>query len=74
MARTSGTVPTPLATPQEVATYRRTNTAALAQERHMGKGPKFKKLNGRVFYDWNEVRSWVEANTLTSTTDPKSRL
>ena len=63
MTRPSVIPPTPLATTEEVATYRRTTAAALAQERHMGKGPKYKKLNGRVFYDWAEVQQWVEDNT-----------
>lgn len=63
------TTPAPLATPEEVATYRRTTTEALAQERYRGRGPKFKKLNGRVFYDWVEVTRWVEANTRQRTDD-----
>lgn len=39
----------PLATPGEVAAYRRTSEAALAQERYRGTGPRFKKLGKRVF-------------------------
>lgn len=69
MASRSVVTPTPLATPEEVATYRRTTASALAQERYKGKGPKYKKLNGRVFYDWVDVADWVEANTLTCTDD-----
>jgi len=33
----------PLATPAEVAEYLRTTTAALAQDRYKGTGPKFIK-------------------------------
>ncbi len=65
------TTPTPLATPEEVATYRRTTAAALATERYKGKGPRYKKLNGRIFYDWDEVRQWVESNTMTRTDDAR---
>ncbi|MFI6366043.1 helix-turn-helix transcriptional regulator [Nocardia sp. NPDC050630] len=53
----------PLATPAEVAEYRRTTVAALAQERYAGTGPSFKKLGRRVFYDWGDVYAWVDANT-----------
>ena len=63
--------PRPLATPDEVATYRRTTAAALATERYKGKGPKYKKLNGRIFYDWDDVTQWVESNTMTRTDDPR---
>jgi hypothetical protein len=70
MARAGIITPTPLATPEEVATYRRTTSAALANERHKGKGPKYKKLGGRVYYDWADVLAWIEANTLTRTDDP----
>ncbi len=74
MARQGTVAPTPLALPQEVADYRRTTTAALAQERHQHKGPPYKKLHGRVYYDWAEVQQWVEENTrVTSTDEPHPR-
>lgn len=59
----------PLATPQEVADYRRTSVGALAQERYKGTGPKFLKLGKRVFYDWEDVYTWVDANVLLRTDD-----
>jgi hypothetical protein len=71
MARAGIITPTPLATPEEVATYRRVTSAALACERHQGKGPKYKKLGGRVYYDWADVLAWVEANTMQRTDDPR---
>jgi hypothetical protein len=71
MARAGIITPTPLATPEEVATFRRTTAQALCNERHKGKGPKYKKLNGRVFYDWADVMAWVESNTMTRTDDPR---
>ena len=71
MARAGISTPQPLATPEEVATYRRTTSAALACERHKGNGPKYKKLGGRVYYDWADVLAWIEANTVTRTDDPR---
>ena len=66
-ARAGIITPTPLATPEEIATYRRTTPAALCNERDKGTGPPYRKLNGRVFYDWAEVVSWVESNALQRT-------
>lgn len=57
----------PLATPREVAEFRRTTERALAQERYMGTGPKFIKLGRRVFYDWQDVYAWVDANAMQRT-------
>ncbi|MFC9833194.1 helix-turn-helix transcriptional regulator [Rhodococcus sp. NPDC127530] len=57
----------PLATPQEVAAYRRITVAALAQERYKGTGPKFRKLGKRVLYDWADVYSWVDAQAMQRT-------
>ena len=59
--------PPPLATTREVATFRRMTPGALGTERSKGKGPPYKKLNGRIFYDWSEVLSWIESNTLQRT-------
>ncbi len=59
----------PLATPKEVAAYRRTSQAQLAQERYKGTGPKFKRLGRRVFYDWADVYAWVDAHTMQRTDD-----
>lgn len=64
--------PTPLATCEEVATYRRTTSQALATERYLGRGPKYKKLGSRVFYDWADVIAWVEVNTQQRTDDRKA--
>ncbi|MCP9621770.1 DNA-binding protein [Nocardia otitidiscaviarum] len=59
----------PLATPKEVAEFRRSTEAALAQERFRGTGPRFRKLNRRVFYDWDDVYAWVDANAKQRTDD-----
>ncbi len=44
-----------LATPAEVAEYLRTTTAALAQDRYKGTGPKFIKRGSRILYRWSVV-------------------
>lgn len=62
--------PRPLATPAEVAAYRRVSKDALAQERFRGGGPKFRKLGRRVFYDWDDVLEWVDSHTQQRTDDP----
>ncbi len=59
----------PLATPDEVASYRRTTESSLAQERYKGTGPKFRKLGRKVFYDWADVYAWVDQNTMQRTDD-----
>ena len=47
----------PLATPAEVAEYLHTTTAALAQDRYKGTGPKFVKL-GAVGCSTGGLMSW----------------
>ncbi|RVW04895.1 helix-turn-helix transcriptional regulator [Rhodococcus spongiicola] len=59
----------PLATAAEVAEYRRTTEATLAQERYRGIGPRYKKLGKRVFYDWADVYAWVDAHSCQRTDD-----
>ncbi|BAH52231.1 helix-turn-helix transcriptional regulator [Rhodococcus opacus] len=59
----------PLATPSEVAEFRRITEASLAQERYKGTGPKFRKLGRKVFYDWADVYAWVDGNTMQRTDD-----
>ncbi|MEV8194254.1 DNA-binding protein [Rhodococcus pyridinivorans] len=66
------TEPRPLATPQEVAEYRRVSTEALAQERRRGTGPRFSKLGRQVRYDWQDVLDWVAAHTVTAGAEERS--
>jgi hypothetical protein len=56
-----------LATPAEVADYLRTTTAALAQDRYRGTGPKFIKHGSRVLYRWSDVLEWLDHNTFRRT-------
>ncbi|WP_049773324.1 hypothetical protein [Segniliparus rotundus] len=50
----------PLATPAEVAAYRRTTLGQLAQERYKKRGCPYKKIGSRVFYDWQDVYAFVD--------------
>lgn len=59
----------PLATADEVATYLRTTSSKLAQDRYRGVGPKFIKHGRRVLYRWADVLAWADANTLQRTDD-----
>lgn len=59
-----------LATPAEVAEYFHTTTAALAQDRYKGTGPKFIKRGSRVLYRWSDVLEWLDRNTFQRTDEP----
>lgn len=57
-----------LLTPAELAEWRGTTVAALAQERYRGTGPAFIKTGPRsVRYRWSDIQSWLDANTRTIT-------
>jgi hypothetical protein len=60
----------PLATPAEVAQYLHTTTAALAQGRYKGTGPKFIKRGSRVLYRWRDVLEFLDRNTFQRTDEP----
>lgn len=54
-----------LLTPQQVADYRGTTVAVLAQERHKGAGPTFIRDGRRVRYRVSDIRAYLDANTET---------
>jgi hypothetical protein len=60
---------TGIATPAEVAAYRRVTVARQNQERYQGVGPRFIKQGKRVFYDWADVHDWIESSKRTRTDD-----
>ena len=62
----------PLATPVEVAEYLRTTTAALAQDRYKGTGPKFIKRGSRVLYRWSDVGEWLDRNIIQRTDERRT--
>jgi len=54
--------------PATVAEWLDTTTGALAQQRYMGKGPKFVKIGGRsVRYMEADVLAWIEVQTRQQT-------
>ncbi len=59
------------ASPKEVADYLKTTEAGLAQMRYRGTGPRFCRVgNRKVIYRWTDVKSYLDANTMTRTDDP----
>ncbi|MEU3013396.1 DNA-binding protein [Nocardia asteroides] len=56
--------PLPLATPAEIANYRRTSTAVLAQERYRGEGPPYIRNGRSIRYEWPAVLEWIEQHTV----------
>jgi hypothetical protein len=61
-----------LGTPPEVAEYLHTTTAALAQDRYKGTGPKFIKRGSRVLYRWSDVLEWLDRNTIQRTDERRA--
>ena len=59
------------ALPAEVAPVLGTSEAGLAQMRYRGTGPKFCKVGRKVIYRWSDVESFLTANTLQRTDDPR---
>jgi hypothetical protein len=57
----------PLARPADLAENLHTTTAALAQDRYKGTGPKFIKHGRRVLYRWSDVLDWLDRNTIQRT-------
>jgi len=56
-----------------VAQYLRMTTAALAQDRYRGIGPKFIKHGSRVLYRWSGVLESLDRNTIQRTDDPRQQ-
>ncbi|MEV0368379.1 helix-turn-helix domain-containing protein [Streptomyces sp. NPDC050636] len=53
----------PLATPEEVATYLGVPVKTLYQWRHRGIGPNVLKVGRHLRYRWQEVDTWLNAQT-----------
>lgn len=54
-------VGSPFWTPREAAAYLRCSHRTLERYRAQGKGPRFFKRSGRVFYDIEEVKRYAAA-------------
>lgn len=63
--------PVAIAKADEVAKYLGMTTAALAQMRYKGTGPKYMNPGGSrlVRYAWTDVNEWLESGTKTRTDD-----
>jgi len=59
------------ALPAEVAPVLGTTEAGLAQMRYRGTGPKFCKVGRKVIYRWSDIETFLAANTLQRTDDPR---
>lgn len=59
----------PLATAEEAADFLRTTPKRMAQDRWNGTGPRFVKHGRRVLYRWDDLRTYVDANTFQRTDD-----
>ncbi|WP_096287123.1 helix-turn-helix transcriptional regulator [Mycobacterium ahvazicum] len=59
------------ALPGQVAPVLGTTEAGLAQMRYRGTGPRFVKVGRKVVYRWSDVRTYLEANTVQRTDDPR---
>jgi hypothetical protein len=61
----------PFLTPRETAKLRRTTINQLAQERYLGRGPKFIKDGRRILYSRNDILDYLARNTVQRTDDPR---
>lgn len=50
-----------LLTPEQVAEYRKTSVAVLAQERHHGRGPRYVRDGRRIRYRASDLAAYLEA-------------
>jgi hypothetical protein len=61
--------PTKLLTPKEVELLYGLNPKTLRNERVLGKGLPFIKLNGRIFYRLQDIEKSIDQNIFYSTTE-----
>jgi hypothetical protein len=59
-------MPDQMAEPAEVAAYYRKSEKTLANWRSAEIGPPWYKVNGRVLYDWADVRAWLSGRRVTA--------
>ena len=55
--------------PKQYAAFMRITEGAAAQERYKGNGPPHIKVNGRVYYDPDDVFAWLDAHKKQRTDD-----
>lgn len=59
----------PLWTEQECADHRRSTVSTLQKERHRGDGPPYVKMGRLVRYRPEDVRAWIAARIVRSTSE-----
>ena len=60
---------TPLLTTVEAATFLRLSRRTLEDFRTKGTGPSFRRLGKKIFYRPEDLDSWVDERTFTSTSE-----
>lgn len=56
----------------EAARWLKLSGRTLEKHRCRGTGPLYRKIGGRVVYDFADLRSWLDAGTRRRTFDPGS--
>lgn len=57
-------------TPEEAADVLRVRVSTLSQWRWLGRGPRYRKVGGRVLYTENDLQEYLSGAVRTSTSDP----
>jgi predicted DNA-binding transcriptional regulator AlpA len=66
----TGLPPRYLRTP-EAARFLSLSGRTLEKHRTYGTGPAYRKLGGRVVYSIEDLQTWADRGTVTSTSDPR---
>lgn len=71
MADTAAQIPPRYLRTQEAARFLGLSERTLEKHRTYGTGPTYRKLGGRVVYGLDDLQSWADRGTVTSTSDPR---
>lgn len=55
--------------PEEAFPNGKPSAKTLANWRVLGKGPKFVRVGGLIYYHADDIAAWVKANTFSSTSE-----
>ena len=64
---------TRLMTPKEVMAFYKISEGTLRKYRVYGKGFKYVKIGGRIFYNPDDIEKHIQENTFSSTTEEQNR-
>lgn len=59
---------------KEAADFLSLSARTLEKHRTYGTGPAYHKLGGRVVYSVEDLQSWVNSGSVTSTSDPRGNV